>query len=60
MTGRRRVRLADGRTGIIVRIDTSFPGGDEELEVWTDDGDKPGIAKVRATSIMGAVKDQAG
>ena len=59
MTARRRVRLADGRTGIIVRIDTSFPTGDETIEVWTNDDGKPGLAKVKAASVVGPVKERA-
>jgi hypothetical protein len=60
MTTRRRVRLADGRTGIIVRIDTSFPGGDAVVEVWTNEEGKPGLAKVKATSVVGAASERAG
>ncbi|HEX7603399.1 MAG TPA: hypothetical protein VF316_17390 [Polyangiaceae bacterium] len=57
MATRRRVRLADGRTGIIVRIDTTFPAGDETVEVWTTENGKPGLSKVKATSVLGAVKE---
>jgi hypothetical protein len=57
MTARRAVRLADGRTGIIVRIDTTFPACEETVEVWTNEGDRPGLAKVKATSVLGAVKE---
>lgn len=56
MAARRPVQLADGRVGIIVRIDTTFPTGDETVEVWTTEGDKPGLAKVKGSNVLGAVK----
>jgi hypothetical protein len=60
MAARRVVRLSDGRTGIIVRIDTTFPGCEETVEIWTGEGDRPGLAKVKATSVLGDVKDRTG
>ena len=57
MATKRLVRLVDGRTGIIVRIDTSFPDGEEEVELWLSEGPRPGLAKVRASSVIGAEQD---
>jgi hypothetical protein len=34
MTDRARVRLEDGRTGRIVRIQTDFPRGSTTLTIW--------------------------
>jgi hypothetical protein len=46
MHERRLVRLADGRTGKIIRIDTLFPQNDTQVTVWTPDSAGPGLAKV--------------
>jgi peptidyl-tRNA hydrolase len=60
MASRRPVRLADGRVGIIVRIDTTYPKGEETVEVWTNEGEKPGVAKVKGASVLGEVKQRTG
>ncbi len=46
MNERRLVRLADGRTGKIMRVDTVFPQNDTQVTVWTADSAGPGLAKV--------------
>jgi hypothetical protein len=51
MNDRRRVVLADGRTGKIVRVDTVFPANDTTVTVWTDSS--PGVAKVRLGDVVG-------
>ena len=53
MTDRRRVLLDDGRTGRIVRVDTTFPGGDTKVSVWTGDSPGPSVARVDAQRIVG-------
>ena len=53
MTDRCRVVLADGRTGRIVRVDTTFPKGRTTVSVWTDSGERPGVAKVDLGSVVG-------
>ena len=53
MTDRRRVLLDDGRTGRIVRVDTTFPAGKTEVSVWTGDGPGPSVATVDARRIVG-------
>ncbi|HEY3256029.1 MAG TPA: hypothetical protein VGJ91_18850 [Polyangiaceae bacterium] len=46
MNERKLVRLADGRTGKIIRVDTLFPDNDTQVTVWTADNAGPGLAKV--------------
>ena len=46
MNERKLVRLADGRTGKIIRVDTLFPGNDTQITVWTPDSSGPGLAKL--------------
>lgn len=46
MNERRLVRLADGRTGKIMRVDTLFPNNDTQVTVWTPDRSGPGLAKI--------------
>lgn len=53
MNDRRRVLLADGRTGKIVRVDTVFPANDTTVTVWTDAESGPGVAKVRLDDVIG-------
>jgi hypothetical protein len=69
MNERRLVRLADGRVGKIVRVDTLFPDNATTVSIWTDAGDSspdsngpssitgpvsgPGISKVSITDIVG-------
>lgn len=65
MNERRMVRLADGRVGKIVRVDTMFPDNATIVTVWTDSNDNgplstgpasgPGISKVPMTDIVGEV-----
>lgn len=54
MAERRRILLADGRVGRIVRIDTCFPVHNSQVSVWvqTEHGG-PGVARVRAACIVG-------
>jgi hypothetical protein len=52
MNERRFVRLSDGRTGKIVRIDTLFPDNTTTVSVWTDSM-SPGVAKVALGDIVG-------
>ena len=51
MTDRRKVLLNDGRTGRIVRVDTSYPNGKTTVSIWTEAG--PGVAKVDIGSVVG-------
>ncbi len=53
MNDRRRVVLADGRTGKIVRVDTVFPANDTMVTVWTDASQGPGVTKVRLDDVVG-------
>jgi len=58
MNDRRRVVLADGRTGKIVRVDTVFPANDTTVTVWTDASSTgPGVAKVRLDDVVGVAAD---
>lgn len=61
MASRRPVTLSDGRTGVIVRVDTSFPEAETTLHVWTEMPEGPGLAKVSARSVVegGAAKKSA-
>ncbi len=43
---RSAVRLADGRVGKIIRVDTTYPANKTEVSVYTKDAQGPGIAKV--------------
>jgi hypothetical protein len=52
MTDRRRVVLDDGRTGKIVRVDTTFPGNKTSVSVWVDAA-RPGVAKVDLSRVVG-------
>ena len=54
MASRKPVTLSDGRTGVIVRVDTSFPEAETTLHVWTDLPEGPGLAKVSARSVLQA------
>jgi hypothetical protein len=51
MASRRPVRLSDGRTGVITRVDTSFPENETTVHVWTKTPDGPGLAKVNAKNV---------
>ncbi len=53
MNDRRRVLLADGRTGKIVRVDTVFPANDTTVTVWMDEESCPGVTKVRLDDVVG-------
>lgn len=53
---RSRVRLADGRVGKIIRVDTTFPENKTEVSVYTEDENKPGIAKV-GLEVLSAMSD---
>jgi hypothetical protein len=52
MASRKPVTLSDGRTGVIVRVDTSFPEAETTLHVWTAMPEGPGLAKVSAHSVI--------
>jgi hypothetical protein len=52
MNERRLVRLTDGRVGKVVRVDTTFPGNDTTVSVWTD-SKSPGVAKVSLADVLG-------
>jgi len=52
MNERRAVRLADGRIGRVVRVDTSFPANATTVSIWTDSS-SPRIAKVSLTEVVG-------
>ena len=55
MARRAPVRLADGRTGIITRVVTSYPEGEVHLHLWTganDDEDGPGPTRVREATVL--------
>ena len=54
MASRKPVMLSDGRTGVITRVDTSFPQEETTVEVWVKAADGPGLAKVNAKSIVEA------
>jgi hypothetical protein len=52
MASRKPVTLSDGRTGVIVRVDTSFPEAETTLHIWTETPDGPGVAKVSARAVI--------
>lgn len=51
MALRKPVRLSDGRTGVITRVDTDFPANETTLHVWVEGGAGPSLAKVRAAEV---------
>jgi hypothetical protein len=51
MASRKKVLLSDGRTGVITRVDTSFPGEETTVEVWMKGAEGPGLAKVNAKTV---------
>ena len=51
MNERGFVRLADGRTGKIMRVDTLFPDHEVKVTVWTSDRVRPGLAKVERVEL---------
>jgi hypothetical protein len=52
MASRKPVTLSDGRTGVIVRVDTSFPEAETTIHVWTEMPEGPGLAKVSARTVV--------
>ena len=52
MASRKPVTLSDGRTGVIVRVDTSFPEAETTIHVWTEMPEGPGLAKVSARAVV--------
>jgi hypothetical protein len=56
MNQRLHVRLADGRVGKIVRVDTTFPANDTLVTLWTDSGEGPGVTKVKLEEVVGSVR----
>jgi hypothetical protein len=55
MASRKPVTLSDGRTGVIVRVDTSFPEAETTIHVWTEMPEGPGLAKVSARTVVEGV-----
>ena len=55
MNERRQVLLADGRTGKIIRVDTTFPENDTQLTVWTADSSGPGPSKVEHFALSDVI-----
>jgi hypothetical protein len=51
MASRKPVMLADGRTGVITRVDTSFPEEETTVQVWVKTAEGPGLAKVNAKTV---------
>jgi len=47
------VRLADGRVGKIIRVDTTFPANKTEVSVYTLGGPGPGVARVSLELLTG-------
>ena len=60
MNEHQRVLLNDGRTGKIVRVDTTFPSNDTTVTVWTDSGTSPAVTKVRLEQVVGPAPAKAG
>lgn len=56
MNQRLHVRLADGRVGKIVRVDTTFPANDTLITLWTGEGSGPGVTKVKLEEVVGSVR----
>ena len=59
MASRKKVMLSDGRTGVITRVDTSFPEEETTLEVWMKGAEGPGLAKVNAKTVTAIPKKTA-
>ncbi len=55
MNERKLIRLADGRTGKIIRVDTVFPENDTQITVWTPDRSGPGLAKIERVELKDVV-----
>lgn len=51
MASRKPVTLTDGRTGVITRVDTSFPEEETTVHVWMKSTEGPGLAKVNAKLV---------
>jgi hypothetical protein len=51
MASRQPVSLDDGRTGLITRVDVSFPEAETTVHVWTRSPEGPGLAKVNAKTV---------
>ena len=51
MASRKHVMLPDGRTGVITRVDTSFPEEETTVQVWVKTAEGPGLAKVNAKTV---------
>jgi hypothetical protein len=49
------IRLDDGRTGKIVRVDTEFPTTTTVVSVWTETPRGPGLARVDIRAVVGKV-----
>jgi hypothetical protein len=56
MASRQPVQLSDGRTGVITRVDTSFPEAETTVHVWTRTAEGPGLSKVNATMVKSAAQ----
>jgi hypothetical protein len=55
MNERGSVRLADGRVGKIMRVDTLFPDHEVKVTVWTSDRTRPGLAKVESVELKDVI-----
>lgn len=57
MHARQPVLLHDGRSGRIVRVDTSFPRRATVVSVWTGDrSGGPSVAKVALEAVVGPAR----
>ena len=55
MNERKLVRLADGRTGKIIRVDTLFPENDTQVTIWTPDRESPDLSKIERFELKDVV-----
>lgn len=55
MAMRRPVVLSDGRRGVIMRVDTSYPEQETTVLLWMTPEAGPELVKVRADSVVGPV-----
>jgi len=59
MMARRCVLLDDGRTGIIIRLDTDYPDFKTTVSLRTSKAREPGVAKVDMSRVVGPAPEQA-
>jgi len=53
------VLLDDGRTGIIIRLDTDYPDFKTTVSLRTSKAREPGVAKVDMSRVVGPAPEQA-